>query len=55
MGKMKENKLRWFGHVMRVDKRKMVKVVMKMNVQEREEEKTEENMDVRKRKLYENS
>jgi len=31
--KIKENRLRWFGHVMRREETKAVKVVMKMNVE----------------------
>jgi len=29
---MRENRLRWFGHVMRREKTKAVRVVMKINV-----------------------
>jgi len=31
--KMRENKLRWFGHVMRRGETKAVRMVMKMNVE----------------------
>lgn len=29
---MKENRLRWYGHVIQREKRKAVKLIMKMNV-----------------------
>jgi hypothetical protein len=33
VNKMRENKFRWFGHVMRQEETKAVRVVMKMNVE----------------------
>jgi hypothetical protein len=31
--KMRENRLRWFGHVMRQEETKAVRVVMKINIE----------------------
>jgi hypothetical protein len=33
VNKIRENRLRWFGHVMRREEIKLVRVVMKMNVE----------------------
>jgi hypothetical protein len=33
--KMKVNKLRWFGHVMRLEKTKAIRVSMQMNAKEK--------------------
>jgi hypothetical protein len=35
MDKMRENRLRWFGYVMRCEETKAVSVVMKMNVEKK--------------------
>jgi hypothetical protein len=37
VNKIRENRLRWFGHVMRREETKAVKVVMKMNVEGKRE------------------
>jgi len=35
---LKESRLRWFGHVVRREETKAVRVVIKMNVKEKEDE-----------------
>jgi hypothetical protein len=34
---MKENRLRWFGHVMRKEETKAIRVVMKVNIEGKRE------------------
>jgi len=42
--KMREKRLRWLGHVMRREEISTIRVVMKVNVEGKEEEKTEKEM-----------